>query len=1026
MILTEQLSFSAGEWSPRLWHRHDLAKYASGCRILENFIPTAAGSAIRRPGTDHLMDVPFTGSAPLTGRMVPLQIETDHHLVLVLSDGLASVTADGAVVLDDEDAPVTIAIPWADADLPRLKWKQINDIVYFAHADYAPYRLIRRADDDWTLEAVPFGVDAPMLPTNGDEGKIVSLTYSGSVTPAAWASATIYAAGSRVTYSGKTYVCQADHTSQADGGPQSPVGEKPTTGTYAFSVFDGRQWYQIQKPLWIELVLDNPIPTGQEVVLTTDYQLFDAAHVGSVWRFDRRRAATEYETTLAMTTANNGAYSKAIEIQGAWNFATNGNWYGTLEIYLSEDNGSTWKKIRSYTSSATVPRNVSDSGTETKRVLMRIRYSETSAGSSTPYALLSAVEADIKGWVRITSVESPGEAHGEALSHLQTMETHRWAEGAWSDYQGYPRCVELHQSRLVYAGTAKRPHTVWGSAEDDYAVFSGGGLATDSYAHTLVIGERDPINWLISDRFLMIGSGAAEFIMFGKDENSPITPEDRNVRRQSTLGCDDRGACATPSETVPLFIQRGGDRIQELRYVYDDDRFAASNICLMADHLHRGKVIAELALQRVPHQILWVVDTAGNLTAHTYERGHDVAGWHRHVSDGATFKGVAVCRGGDSEDHVYLLVVRGGTLSLERLGRGNLAAPDISQTWTDATATLADPDAISDADRLNGVEVAACWNGLHWIGTWTSGMWSLVTGIMLRSTEDFGGKYYPGGLYGGFAKWVKVGQHSLGDLADFIATVDGRVTVYSGGAPVAYLGTGATISGGESILDVSGAVGSLGTVAIVTANPASLGRDAEWSTLDGTWWAESIDGSGRVVYRSTAAARTLQYESHSGTNKWTQRAAVSPYTVLFIATTGSDDLENVAWQNALTSAPSDGVFSFVGEDPGTAMKVGRPYSATLEPMPLQLQVGNGTSRSRELRIHKVVPDVEASYGGWIGPTLEKLQPIHDDFQSHDGDREMSFTGGYETTGDLFVVADQPAPFILRGLTIKFNVYGDQG
>ena len=44
-------SFNAGELSPLLEGRVDLAKYQSGCKVLENFVPTVQGPAIKRSGT---------------------------------------------------------------------------------------------------------------------------------------------------------------------------------------------------------------------------------------------------------------------------------------------------------------------------------------------------------------------------------------------------------------------------------------------------------------------------------------------------------------------------------------------------------------------------------------------------------------------------------------------------------------------------------------------------------------------------------------------------------------------------------------------------------------------------------------------------------------------------------------------------------------------------------------------------------------------------------------------------------------
>ena len=46
-----QTAFNAGELSPQVYGRPDLAKYANGCRSLKNMICLSHGAATRRPGT---------------------------------------------------------------------------------------------------------------------------------------------------------------------------------------------------------------------------------------------------------------------------------------------------------------------------------------------------------------------------------------------------------------------------------------------------------------------------------------------------------------------------------------------------------------------------------------------------------------------------------------------------------------------------------------------------------------------------------------------------------------------------------------------------------------------------------------------------------------------------------------------------------------------------------------------------------------------------------------------------------------
>ena len=50
-------TFNAGELSPLMDGRVDIAKYTNGCRRLENFIPAVQGPAVRRGGTRFVAEV---------------------------------------------------------------------------------------------------------------------------------------------------------------------------------------------------------------------------------------------------------------------------------------------------------------------------------------------------------------------------------------------------------------------------------------------------------------------------------------------------------------------------------------------------------------------------------------------------------------------------------------------------------------------------------------------------------------------------------------------------------------------------------------------------------------------------------------------------------------------------------------------------------------------------------------------------------------------------------------------------------
>lgn len=47
--------FNGGEFTPKIDARSDTEKYISGCRRLENMIPSIFGPVKRRPGTEFIV-----------------------------------------------------------------------------------------------------------------------------------------------------------------------------------------------------------------------------------------------------------------------------------------------------------------------------------------------------------------------------------------------------------------------------------------------------------------------------------------------------------------------------------------------------------------------------------------------------------------------------------------------------------------------------------------------------------------------------------------------------------------------------------------------------------------------------------------------------------------------------------------------------------------------------------------------------------------------------------------------------------
>jgi len=158
-----QPSFTAGELSPALWARVDLAKYGSGLKTAINLFIHPHGGASNRAGLEFINEV--KASANVT-RLIPFQFNALQSYILEFGHQYARVYRDGGLILSG-GSPYEFATPFTSASLNQLVVTQEADVMYITHTGYAPRKLSRLADDNWTLTTPTFAptMAAPGTPT---------------------------------------------------------------------------------------------------------------------------------------------------------------------------------------------------------------------------------------------------------------------------------------------------------------------------------------------------------------------------------------------------------------------------------------------------------------------------------------------------------------------------------------------------------------------------------------------------------------------------------------------------------------------------------------------------------------------------------------------------------------------------------------------------------------------------------------------------------------------------------------------
>ena len=137
-INTLKTSFAAGELTPRLAGRPDLAAYRDGARRLRNVTVHPTGGLSRRPG------LAFVEAAPGPGRLAAFEFNAEESYLLLFADRTLRIYRAGI-------REALVAAPWREADLAQLNWTQTADTLLVVHPDYPPRTVTRIAAGEWRI-----------------------------------------------------------------------------------------------------------------------------------------------------------------------------------------------------------------------------------------------------------------------------------------------------------------------------------------------------------------------------------------------------------------------------------------------------------------------------------------------------------------------------------------------------------------------------------------------------------------------------------------------------------------------------------------------------------------------------------------------------------------------------------------------------------------------------------------------------------------------------------------------------------
>ncbi|MCK5017541.1 MAG: hypothetical protein KAS32_10780 [Candidatus Peribacteraceae bacterium] len=571
-------------------------------------------------------------------------------------DNFTTYTSGGTVA-----SIVEIVSPYLTADLPNLKIEHSADVMYITGSSYESRKLSRTSDTAWTLEFTNFQ-NGPFRPQNTKTTKtivangttgIVTLTAVGGTPFDTSHVSTSVPISAFADYSGTVTGTVKATTSSAHGlSTDDLVTIWNTTsynGQFRITKVDADEFYFTDT--WVADDAQGSVAANTA-----------KAQTGSLFKLIQAAATSSVSAELDTETADNASGTLLVPKGVTWDFTTNGTWgaandSATVVLERSYDSGTTYETVVTVTSAAN--KNTATSGTEDfADAIYRTRVSSVSVAVTDCSTQFSIRDTSRTGIVEITAVASSTSATGIVLSTLaSTDKTHRYAEGAWNDLRGWPKTVSISpEDRIVFAGSVAEPLSVWGSAIGDFTNMTIGSLDTDAYAFTLVgSGQQNEIQWSVPKRALVFGTVGGEHIFGASSVEEAVTPTNVQAKLQTTYGSENIRA-EIVNQAI-LFVQRGGKKIREFLYSFDQDAHKADDLTVFSEHI-TGTGITSIAFQRTPIPMLWCIRADGQMAVMTYERDQNIFSWYRIVSDGS-FESVAVVYGGErAEDEVWVTVKR--------------------------------------------------------------------------------------------------------------------------------------------------------------------------------------------------------------------------------------------------------------------------------------------------------------------------------------------------------------------------------
>ncbi len=229
------------------------------------------------------------------------------------------------------------------------------------------------------------------------------------------------------------------------------------------------------------------------------------------------------------------------------------------------------------------------------------------------------------------------------------------ARNPFSGSEYYPSCCAYYKQRLCFGRSNTNPQTLWMTQTANYRNMnvSSPRRADDAIEYTIAGNQVNEIRHIVPLRDLIILTSGGEWTMTTGGQG--LAADTVDFVHESVNGS---------SHLLPLVINNSvlyvnptGNKVRDLFYRFEDDGYSGDDLTIFSRHLFENRTITEWCFQKEPHRVVWAITNDGILLGLTYNREHQVWGWHRHDTENGAFESICAIQE-DGHDSVYVTVRR--------------------------------------------------------------------------------------------------------------------------------------------------------------------------------------------------------------------------------------------------------------------------------------------------------------------------------------------------------------------------------